>query len=137
MDYGLVSPDLYDQVPVFSVLPPDPSVSDHSPIALYLKVNSFVSYAESNDNLLSKPQKINWDSKIRDRYTNLIKSDECKAICSSFLETGIKPDQSSVDAAVKLLSDIMIETAQKSDLSLTAPVSSAHLYHVVLAAGHV
>ena len=54
------------------------------------------------------------------KLSGKVKLDECKRICSSFLETGIKPDQSSVDAAVKLLSDIMIETAQKSDLSLTA-----------------
>ena len=118
VDYGLVSPDLYDQVPVFQVLQPDLSVSDHSPIALYLKVNSFVSFFEASDDLLPKPKKLNWDSKIKDRFVNLINSDDCKSVCKSFLDVGIKPEQLSIDAAVKFLSDVMVNTAERADLSL-------------------
>ena len=97
------------------------SVSDHAPIVLYLKVNSFVSYAHCNENLLTKPKKLNWDSKIKDRYINLINSEHCKSVCSSFLKTGIKPEQVTIDAAVKFLSDIMVETAEQADLSIKAP----------------
>ena len=113
-----MSPDLYDQVPVFTVLVPDLSVSDHSPIVLYLKVNSFVSYAEVNDSLIQKPRKLNWDKNIKDRFVSLINSDGCKSACNSFLETGINPNQSSIDAAVSFLSNIMVETAEQADLSL-------------------
>ena len=103
---------------MFTVLAPDLTVSDHSPIVMYLKVKSFVSFSKPSDNVFPKPDKLNWDSKIKDRYMNLINSDECKHICSSFLKTGIKPEQNSVDAAVKLLSDIMTETAERADLSI-------------------
>ena len=103
---------------MFTVLAPDLTVSDHSPIVMYLKVKSFVSFSKPSENVFPKPDKLNWDSKIKDRYMNLINSDECKHICSSFLKTGIKPEQNSVDAAVKLLSDIMTETAERADLSI-------------------
>ena len=118
VDYGLVSPDLYDQVPVFTVLPFDPTVSDHSPIGLYLKVNSFVSFADEAENLVSKPQKLNWDTKIKDNFQNMINSSECKDILNKFMGTGINPDVKTVDAAVKFLSDILTETAERADLSL-------------------
>ena len=103
---------------MFAVLAPDLSVSDHSPIKMYLKVNSVVSFATSKENVLPKPQKLNWDSKIKDRFTNLINSENCKSVCRFFLETGIKPEQTSVDAGIKFISDIMVETAEKADLSL-------------------
>ena len=118
VDYGLVSPDLYDQVPVFSVMIPDLSVSDHAPIVMYLKVNSFVSFANCNENVLPKQKKVNWDAHIKDRFKNLINSEDCESVCSSFLQSGIKPEQTSIDAAVKFLSDIMVETAERADLSI-------------------
>ena len=118
VDYGLVSPELFDQVPVFSVMTPDLSVSDHSPIVMYLKVKSLVTYATATENVIPKPKKINWDAKIKGRYINLINSDECKYICSSLLKTGIKPNQNCIDATVKLLTDIMVETAERAYLSI-------------------
>ena len=118
VDYGLVSPDLYSEVPVFTVLTPDLSISDHSPIVLYLKVNSFVNLAGSSDELLPKPGKLNWDKQIKERFSNLINSDDCKNICNSFLDVGIKSDQPTIDAAVKFLSDVIVSTAKQADLSL-------------------
>ena len=56
VDYGLVSPDLYNQVQVFKLLPLDLSASDHSQIDLYLKANSLVSVADSSNNLLPKQE---------------------------------------------------------------------------------
>ena len=118
VDYGMVTPDLYDQVPVFTVLPPDLSVSDHSPIALHLKVNSLVSFNNILDDVLPKPKKLNWDCKIKERYVNMINSDDCKNVCNSFVNGGILPKQTTIDAAVKFLSDVMVSTAERADLSL-------------------
>ena len=77
-----------------------------------------MSFANASENVISKPNKINWDAKIKYRYINFINSDECKYIWSSFLSTGIQPEQNCIDASVKLLSDIMIETAERADLSI-------------------
>ena len=99
VDYALITPDLYDQVPVFSVLPFDPSVSDHTPVVLYLKVNSFVSYADTTG-LLDKPKILNWDLSIKDRFQSMINSNICGDYLKSFVQGGIHPTVETVDSAV-------------------------------------
>ena len=52
-------------------------LSDHTPVALYLKVNSFVSYADATENLIPKPTKLKWDLNIKDRFQTLNNSNIC------------------------------------------------------------
>ena len=87
-------------------------------ITLIIKINAFVSYSENSENILPKPKKLNWDSKIKDKYQNLIKSAECQSILKSFMEIGVKAEPHIIDASVKLLSDIMVETAERADHSI-------------------
>ena len=56
--------------------------------------------------------------KIKDCFINLISPELSKSIFNSVLDFRIKPEQTSIDAAVKFLSDVMVTTAVWADLSI-------------------
>ena len=119
VDYGAVSPKLFDHVPYFSVAPPCLQLSDHAPIELGLKVmlhNVPVNSNDSNDVLLPKPEKIEWDTNLAQKYKLIIESPDCKEILNGFVNTGVLPYQNSVDSAVSFVSNILVETAKQAGM---------------------
>ena len=119
VDYGAVSPSLFDSVPVFSVSPPCLPLSDHTPIHLCLKVNAVFPISESSsDNLLPRPDKIVWDRQFSDKYKYMMESPDCKDVLNSSVVTGILPNQESIDSAVGFLTNIMVETSCKVGMQI-------------------
>ena len=68
VDYGLVSPTLFDKIKDFLVGDIIPPVSDHAPITLSLQVNVQISIMPSSADLLSKPDKLEWNRELANRF---------------------------------------------------------------------
>ena len=119
VDYGAVSPELFNLVPYFSVAPPCLTLSDHTPIELGLKVKcDRVPVTSTNIELCTKPSKIEWDTNLTQKFKTIIESPNCKEALQGFLDTGVLPDQKSVDSAVGLVSNILLETAKLAGMQM-------------------
>ena len=104
VDYAAVSPQLLKSVRYFSVSNLMPQLSDHSPIELALKINFTTFSKQSNYLLIPKPKKVVWDRQLSDKYKFILESPDCKTSLSNFVNTGIMPNQSSIDSAVNFVS---------------------------------
>ena len=119
VDYCAASPELINQFRYFQVKPPILSYSDHCPIGVCLKVHINIQKNETLEyDLIPKPEKIVWNRALADKFVNLIQSPDCKESIQGFINTGILPNQTSVDSATKFISDILIETAKKADMPI-------------------
>ena len=135
VDIGAVSPSLFKDVRYFLVDSPHLHLSDHTPIELGLTVHMRPvpsASNESNCSLSPKPDKIVWDKNLAEKYKILLESPDCKQSLSGFLETGILPNQTSVDSATSFLSNIMIETAKLAGMNMkkgAVPRRSARVHN--------
>ena len=121
VDIGAVSPSLFKDVRYFLVDTPHLHMSDHTPIELGLTVHMRPVPSASNDSncsLLPKPDKIVWDKNLAAKYKTLLESLDCKQTLSGFLETGILPNQTSIDSAASFLSNIVVETAKLAGMNM-------------------
>ena len=122
VDIGAVSPSLFNDIRYFLVDRPHLHLSDQTPIELGLAVHMrpvpSASNNMSNCSLSSKSDNIVWDKNLADKYKLLLQTPECKQSLAGFLETGILPNQTSVDSAVSFLSNIMVETAKLSGMNM-------------------
>ena len=126
VDYGLASPDLYDQISAFSVHNPLPTISDHAPISMTLSTN--IQYPNHNEQpkckFINKPKKIIWDKTKSTRFELLLQSPECKKNISDFINSGLKVGESAIDAATHFIADIIVSKAAAADMSVkSSPVS--------------
>ena len=100
-----------------------PVFSDHSPIAVCIKVNATINKNNPSDyNYIQKPDTIVWNKALADKYVNLIQSPDCKESIRGFMNTGILPNKSSVDLATQYITDILVETAMKADMPDVNPI---------------
>ena len=118
VDFGAVSPEIFDKIPYFSVAPPCLSLSDHTPIELGLKVNVRRVPVENSHNMSAIPDKLVWDRNLTQKFKTLIESPDCKTVLTGFVNTGVLPTQDSVDSAVSLLSNIIVETAKQAGMQV-------------------
>ena len=118
VDYAAASPSLFRSVRYFSVSSLMPHLSDHTPIELALKVKIYSSIEPSNYTLLPKPDKVSWDRQLSDKFKFLLESPDCKESFQNFVETGIMPNQVSLDSAVDFVSNVLIKTAENAGMSL-------------------
>ena len=118
VDYAAVSPRLFKSVRYFSVSNLMPQLSDHSPIELALKINFTTFSKQSNYLLIPKPKKVVWDRQLSDKYKFILESPDCKTSLSNFVNTGIMPNQSSIDSAVNFVSDILLKTAENAGMNV-------------------
>ena len=122
VDIGAASPTIFKQITYFLVDSPHLHLSDHTPIELGLTVNMHPVSSATNDSnecsMLPKPDKIVWDKNLAEKYKFLLESPDCKQSLAGFLETGILPNQTSVDSAVSFLSNIMVETAKLTGMNM-------------------
>ena len=122
VDIGAVSPSLVNKIQYFLVDNPYLHLSDHTHIELGLTVNiipvSRPTSAINECSMLPKPDKIVWDKKLADKYKIILESPDCKQSLAGFLQTGVLPNQSSVDSAVSFLSNIMVKTAQLTGMNM-------------------
>ena len=124
VDYAAVSPELLENVWHFSVLPLQPTLSDHCPISLGLRVGCLArqEVCTESHKLLQKPDKLVWNKTLKDSYCNIIQSRDVRNIVDNFVSVGILPDQSSVDSATSLLTDVMITAAKQAGMQMKSGV---------------
>ena len=115
VDYGAVSPALLKQVRHFLVSSPCLHLSDHTPIQLCLQVNAVhvPVFPSNSTEMFPKPNKVTWDKNLAEKYTNLLNSPNCKDTLSGFLNTGVLPNQTSVER--RLSSDTQLVHDKKYD----------------------
>ena len=85
VDYCSVSPELINIICYFQVQPLMPMFSDHTPISLCLKVNANISNHKVHYNYLPKPDKIQWDKILAEKFLINIQSPDCKEAVHGFL----------------------------------------------------
>ena len=118
VDYCVASPELFRKIRYFQVKPLMPLFSDHTPISLCLKVNVQVSNLRDDYNFLPKPDKIQWSKAMAEKFVYNIQSPDCKEAVQGFVNTGILPDQESIENATKFISSILIESAVKAEMPI-------------------
>lgn len=118
VDYAAVSPCLFKSVRYFSVSDLKPHLSDHNPIELGLRVSSTFSLKQSVYTLLPKPNKVVWDRQLSDKFKFILESPDCKQSFDDFLQTGILPNQTSIDSAVEFVSKVLIKTAENAGMEV-------------------
>ena len=118
VDYCAASPELLKKIRYFQVKPLMPIFSDHTPITLCLKVNANISVHKVNYDYLPKPDKIQWDKTLAEKFMFNIQSPDCKEAVRGFMNTGILPDQNSVENATKFITDILVESAIKAEMPI-------------------
>ena len=87
----MVSPGLYDNVKTFSVGDLIPSLSDHCPITVTIKVSLNCYVSGPNNDFIEKPKK----KDIAFRFENILQSEDCKVKQNYFLESAFEVSQSS------------------------------------------
>ena len=114
VDYAAVSPILLKQIRYFLVL------SDHTPIELCLPVCTSYQFSNNNCNVdvLPKPDKIEWDKNLAQKYKFILQSPDCTESLDGFLSTGILPNQQSADSAASFLTTVMVETAKLAGMQI-------------------
>jgi hypothetical protein len=118
VDYAAASPDLLQDIKHFSVHHYVPTLSDHCPISLTLRVRARVTEEEVQRHLSPRPDKVVWVRNMTDSYCNIIQSVETRSILTDFLAVGILPDQSSVDSAAALLTSMMVTAAKQAGMRI-------------------
>ena len=118
VDYCAVRPGIFSNIRYFQVQPLLPMFSDHTPITLCLKANANISVQQSTYNYLPKPDKINWDKTLAEKFVYNIQSPDCKEAVRGFLNTGILPDQKSVESATSFISSILVQSAVQAGMSI-------------------
>ena len=100
------------------VSPPCLPLSDHTPIELGLKVNVRHVPVVSSHEMSPLPDKLLWDRKLTQKYQILLDSPNCKDVLTGFVNTGVLPTQDSVDSAVSLLTNVIVETAKQAGMQV-------------------
>ena len=118
VDYCAVSPQIIKQIRYFQVNPLLPIFSDHTPISLCIRVNANINVQKSHYDFLPKPDKIQWDKTLADKFLINIQSPNCKEAVRGFMQTGILPDQNSVENATTFITNILVESAVKSEIKI-------------------
>jgi hypothetical protein len=118
VDYCAVSPQIIKQIRYFQVNPLLPIFSDHTPISLCIRVNANINVQKSHYDFLPKPDKIQWDKTLADKFLINIQSPNCKEAVRGFMQTGILPDQDSVENATTFITNILVESAVKSEMKI-------------------
>ena len=120
VDYAAVSPILLKQIRYFLVSDPCLHLSDHTPIELCLSVRTSYQFSNNNCNVdvLPKPDKIEWDKNLAQKYKFILQSPDCTESLDGFLSTGIFPNQKSVDSAASFLTTVMVETAKLAGMQI-------------------
>ena len=118
VDYAAVSPQLFKSVRYLSVSNLLPQLSDHTPIQLALKVNFISQNEQSNYIYLPKPKKVVWDRKLSDKFKFMLESPDCKESLNSFVNTGIMPNQPSIDSAVDFVANVLVKTAENAGMTV-------------------
>ena len=118
VDYGAVSPCLFQQVSHFRVGNFLPMYSDHSPIDISLNVNISLASQGPLYEYVRKPDKIKWSKELGDAFCNAMQSPACKEAVAGFLCTGILPNQSSVNGATQFITDILRQSAEIAGMPL-------------------
>ena len=72
--------------------------------------------AETSHNMSVLPDKLVWDRHLAGNYEQLLNSPNCKEVLNGFVQTGVLPNQVSVDSAVNFLSNIIVETAKQAGM---------------------
>ena len=95
-------------------------MSDHTPIELCLSVRTSYQFSNNNCNVdvLPKPDKIEWDKNLAQKYKFILQSPDCTESLDGFLSTGILPNQQSVDSAASFLNTVMVETAKLAGMQI-------------------
>ena len=67
---------------------------------------------------MAKPVNIRWAAACKDAFCNAVKSPACRQAVSGFLQTGILPDQSSIDEATAFLTNLMKHSAKVAGMDI-------------------
>ena len=118
VDYGAVSPELFDSIPYFSVAPPCLPLSDQTPIELGLRITVRHVPVDSHHDILPGPDKVVWDRNLTQKYKTMLESPDCTEVLRGFTNTGVLPNQVSVDSAVSFISNIMLETVKTAGMQV-------------------
>ena len=118
VDYGLVSPAIFNKINDFLVGDIMPPISDHAPIAFSLAVNANVFKESSTSKLLAKPDKIEWGKDLANRFTVLLQGPACKEVLSDITLKGVSDNQAAIDATATLFSELLTGTAKLSGMSI-------------------
>ena len=112
VDYCMVTPRLYHQIQHFLVSDLYPTLSDHCPIVAKLRTK-FVkkSLAAPDYKFQPKPGKIRWDTKVAQKFENLLQLPCSKIFIENFAKNGILDNQTDVDTANSFLTDFITNTA--------------------------
>ena len=90
VDYCMVSPRLYPQIQHFFVTKLWPTLSDHCPIVVKLRTKFVTkSLAAPNYEFVQKPAKIRWDTKVAQKFENLLQLSDSKLFIQNFAKNGI------------------------------------------------
>ena len=122
VDYAAVSPPLVKTVRYFRVTNLMPHLSDHAPIEMAFKVHTIISNNQTKYTYLPEPDKVVWDRQLSDKFKFSLESPDCKEIFNSFVNTGILPNQTSVDSAVDFISNVMLKTAENAGMTIKSRV---------------
>ena len=126
VDYCATSPSLLESITFFSVGHILPVHSDHCPIDITLKVNITEAGEGESYVYMAKPDNIRWVKTCKDNYYNAIRSPACRQVVTSFLGTGILPNQSSVDEATALLTNLMTHSAKIAGMDVRKGAKPRH-----------
>ena len=138
VDYGMVSPSLYDKVDSFNVGDPEPTLSDHVPITINLKIKNNINKTQIKYNFYPKPSKIIWNKDKSAQYLTLLQAPACKEMLNDFSLKNLQVTQATIDSATTFLSDIMVNTAVVAEMLLKVPptpkssMSKSEKYHIHL-----
>ena len=95
-----------------------PPVSDHAPISFSLAVNAKVSSGVNLADLIPKPDKIEWNKEVANRFTVLLQGPACKEVLNHVASKGVSDTQSAIDATASLFSSSLKDTAKLSGMSI-------------------
>ena len=91
----------------------DPAPSSFS-LAINAKINSGLNLAE----LDPKPDKMEWNKDVAERFTVLLQGPACKEVLNDVESKGVSNTQSTIDATASLFSSLLKDTAKLSGMSI-------------------
>ena len=118
VDYCLASPKLYNNVRTLTVGDSIPSLSDHCPLNIILKVNVNTVFDSSDYEFITKPPKLSWNNDISYRFENILQTPEFSSRFNAYLSQDFSGDQTGVDEATGGLSELLIEGVMRCDNSI-------------------
>ena len=119
VDYCLASPRIYKSIKTLSVGQPLLTMSDHCPVRAVLEVRLNLQRINTDNYVfVDKPEKIKWNEDSSFRFENVLQTPEFAFQFESFLSTEIINNQSGIDRATIVLSNLLVAGAVQADSSV-------------------